>query len=132
MKFCENCGIQLEDDAVFCEECGAKQENLADSQSSVSNNNVELVHEQDQINMNVTKNTVNHKVFLSIFLLVVFSPIVLIFIMSLFFMWLPEVLFWIIFIGLQLLALFNMWRNCSWKIWIKFLVVIIYFLMYLI
>lgn len=25
MKFCENCGAQLEDDATFCEECGTKQ-----------------------------------------------------------------------------------------------------------
>lgn len=24
MKYCENCGAQLEDDAVFCEECGHK------------------------------------------------------------------------------------------------------------
>lgn len=29
MKFCEECGAQLEDDALFCEECGAEQEPLA-------------------------------------------------------------------------------------------------------
>ena len=29
MRFCEECGAQLEDDAKFCEECGAEQESLA-------------------------------------------------------------------------------------------------------
>ena len=28
MRFCEECGAQLEDDAKFCEECGAEQESL--------------------------------------------------------------------------------------------------------
>ena len=28
MKFCEECGAQLEDDAIFCEECGTSVENL--------------------------------------------------------------------------------------------------------
>ncbi len=26
MKYCFNCGFQLEDDALFCNSCGAKQE----------------------------------------------------------------------------------------------------------
>ena len=26
MKYCENCGAKLEDDALFCGECGAKVE----------------------------------------------------------------------------------------------------------
>lgn len=26
MKFCENCGTKLDDNALFCEECGTKQE----------------------------------------------------------------------------------------------------------
>ena len=26
MKYCFNCGYQLEDDAMFCNSCGAKQE----------------------------------------------------------------------------------------------------------
>ena len=30
MKFCEECGVQLEDDAIFCEECGAT---VGDSES---------------------------------------------------------------------------------------------------
>ena len=28
MKYCENCGAELEDSAVFCEECGAKVETV--------------------------------------------------------------------------------------------------------
>ncbi len=39
MKYCENCGAELEDSAVFCEECGAKvetvpQEKAVDSEQS--------------------------------------------------------------------------------------------------
>lgn len=38
MKYCENCGAELEDSAVFCEECGAKvekvpQEKIVDSEN---------------------------------------------------------------------------------------------------
>ena len=28
MKYCENCGSPLEDNAKFCEECGARQEKV--------------------------------------------------------------------------------------------------------
>ena len=41
MKFCENCGTQLDDNAVFCEECGTKQENYTDAQTDASNNAAE-------------------------------------------------------------------------------------------
>ena len=39
MKYCENCGAELEDSAVFCEECGARvetvpQEKAVDSEQS--------------------------------------------------------------------------------------------------
>ena len=32
MKYCEECGAKLEDDAVFCEECGAKQSSVVSSE----------------------------------------------------------------------------------------------------
>ena len=41
MKFCENCGTQLEDNAVFCEECGAKQESVQQAQPEVNTPEVE-------------------------------------------------------------------------------------------
>ena len=28
MKYCENCGAELEDSAVFCDECGARVETV--------------------------------------------------------------------------------------------------------
>ena len=28
MKYCENCGAELEDCAVFCDECGARVETV--------------------------------------------------------------------------------------------------------
>ena len=39
MKYCENCGAELEDSAVFCDECGARvetvpQEKAVDSEQS--------------------------------------------------------------------------------------------------
>ena len=32
MKYCEECGAKLEDDAIFCEECGAKQSSVVSSE----------------------------------------------------------------------------------------------------
>lgn len=39
MKYCKNCGRQLEDDVVFCPTCGANQQ--AEKSESQSENNVE-------------------------------------------------------------------------------------------
>lgn len=36
MKFCEECGAQLDDEAVFCEECGTRVELVQDKLTSVS------------------------------------------------------------------------------------------------
>ncbi len=38
MKFCSNCGTQLEDDAVFCTNCGTKQEELKQDNKEEVNN----------------------------------------------------------------------------------------------
>ena len=32
MKYCEECGTQLSDNARFCKECGTKQDILPDTQ----------------------------------------------------------------------------------------------------
>lgn len=34
MKYCNNCGIQITDDALFCEECGTKQQNVESENTS--------------------------------------------------------------------------------------------------
>lgn len=42
MKFCTNCGMQLEDDTLFCTNCGMKQEELrTDSKTKPESKNVE-------------------------------------------------------------------------------------------
>lgn len=38
MRFCEECGARLEDDAKFCEECGAEQEPFVEVEISVTAN----------------------------------------------------------------------------------------------
>lgn len=37
MKYCEECGATLEDDAIFCEECGTKQSSVVSSSKTVEN-----------------------------------------------------------------------------------------------
>ncbi len=37
MKYCENCGAQLENTSMFCEECGTKQESLPTIEKAPSN-----------------------------------------------------------------------------------------------
>ena len=129
MKFCENCGAQLEDNAVFCEECGTKQEAMTQHQTDVSNNTAE----QEQVQNNyISSKEAKNKAWLPIVLLIVFSPVILMLIMSAIFWWLPEFIFWIIYIGLQLIALAIMWKKCMWKSWVKIAVVAAYILMYLI
>lgn len=40
MKYCENCGSRLEDDALFCEECGTKQESQTSSATIKTSGNI--------------------------------------------------------------------------------------------
>jgi len=51
MRFCEECGAQLEDDAKFCEECGAEQESLTieavQVQESIKAAEQEIIIEND-------------------------------------------------------------------------------------
>ena len=34
MRFCEECGAELADDALFCEECGAKVERIEEPENN--------------------------------------------------------------------------------------------------
>jgi len=51
MRFCEECGAQLEDEAKFCEECGAEQESLTieavQVQESIKAAEQEIIIEND-------------------------------------------------------------------------------------
>ena len=38
MRYCEECGARLEDDARYCEECGAEQEPFVEVETSVTTN----------------------------------------------------------------------------------------------
>lgn len=142
MKFCENCGTQLADDATFCEECGAKQEVQEVKEAPAAQPKVENAPAQDVVN-NVAAQVENMmpklsetctpakreiKGWLMILLLIVCSPLVLVNLIAI----LPEFLFWIVFVGAQLVALALMWKKRTWKLWIKLVVTAAYVLMYII
>ena len=136
MKFCENCGTQLADDATFCEECGTKQEV---KEESVSQSKVESTAvPQPVIENTAAQSTINNvaaqvenmmpklsetcspakreiKGWLMILLLVICSPLVLVNLIA----FLPEFLFWVVFVGAQIAVLFLMWKRCNWNLWIK-------------
>lgn len=48
MKYCENCGAELEDSAMFCEECGAKVENVP-QEKAVDSEQSNAVEKQDNV-----------------------------------------------------------------------------------
>lgn len=48
MKYCENCGAELEDSAVFCEECGAKVENVP-QEKAVDSEQSNAAEKQDNV-----------------------------------------------------------------------------------
>ena len=129
MKFCENCGTQLADDATFCEECGAKQENPS---VSIEQPNVEVTSQsEDTISpLSKTCSPAKREIrgWLMALLLVICSPLVLANLILI----MPDFLFWIFYIGAQIGVLVLMWKRCNWKLWIKICIVAIYVLMYVI
>ena len=46
MKYCENCGAELEDSAVFCDECGARVETVPQEKAVDSE---QLIHQISQL-----------------------------------------------------------------------------------
>lgn len=48
MKYCENCGAELEDSAMFCEECGAKVENVQ-QEKAVDSEQSNAAEKQDNV-----------------------------------------------------------------------------------
>ena len=138
MKFCENCGTQLSDDATFCEECGTKQEisknsttqNSANTATEIANNNVTAQVESMMPKLSETCTPAKREIrgWLMALLLIVCSPLVLVNLIA----FLPEFLFWVVFVGAQLIVLALMWKKCNWPIWIKIGVIVAFVLMYII
>lgn len=151
MKFCENCGTQLADDAVFCEECGTKQETVAavtpqiaekpststpsaaPVQETVTSPVAPAINSQpalQEIKLSETcvpsKRQIKDWVFIA--LLILCSPLISVNLI----LWLPEFLFWIVFVGSQIAVLANMWFKRNWKGWIKIAITVAYILMYII
>lgn len=148
MKFCENCGTQLADDATFCEECGTKQEV---KETTTAQPKVEATVAQPKVETTATQSAINNvaaqvenmmpklsetctpakreiKGWLMILLLIICSPMVLANLILI----LPGFLFWVIYIGAQLSVLMLMWKKCNWNLWIKIAVIGVYILMYVI
>lgn len=135
MKFCENCGTQLADNSLFCEECGLKQEvkenafvqpeteNVA-TQSVINN----VVAQVDNMIPNLSEMCTPAKReirgwFMALLLIICF-PLVLVNLIA----FLPEFLFWVAFIGVQLTVLAIMWKRCNWNLWVKIGVIAVYIL----
>lgn len=137
MKFCENCGTQLADDATFCEECGTKQET---KETPISQEEQTLNQNANQVNPQVenpipklsetcTPAKREIKDWLMILLLVVCSPLLLFEIIIM----LPDFLFWIIYSVAPIAVLILMWTTKkSWKMWIKAAVTAAYLIMFFI
>lgn len=138
MKFCEECGAKLADDAVFCEECGAKQapaqketvvetvtEPVVKAEPVTSEQPVAPTPKLSEI---CTPAKREMKGWLMIVLLIVCSPWVLFE-----FIWeLPDFLFWVIYIAVPVAMLIATWARRSWKSWVKWAVTIAYVLMFFI
>lgn len=134
MKFCENCGVKLADDAVFCEECGTKQ--APAQKEAIVEPVVQTEHETSEqpiaptpkLSETCTPAKREPKGWLMIILLIVCSPWVLFEII-----WeLPNFLFWILYIAVPVAMLIATWARRSWKAWLKWAVTIAYIVMFLI
>ena len=139
MKICKNCGVKLDDDAVFCDECGTKQETVPLTNDDGVSNSTEITQNESpaieepklkEIKLSEESKTSKREIksWLLVLLLVICSPLVLIDLI----LFLPDFLFWVLFVGLQLFVIVLMWRKRSWKTWIKLGVTIGYILMYVI
>ena len=125
MKFCENCGTQLEDNAVFCEECGAKQESVQQAQPEVNTPEVETNAQPPKLSATCTPAKKQIAGWLLVVLLFVCSPLILFELIW----WLPDLLFTIVFFGVQLVILVTMWRKRTWKTWVKLMWTLAYIIM---
>lgn len=138
MKYCGECGTQLEDNDVFCEECGARQDTIVSAQLEYRNDTDDVVVPAQEIGTaNVVRDmestlgkTLPGWVVLTT--LILCSPLILAFWAVELFFFLPEVLFWGVFFGLQVVALAMMFSKKRWPMWVKVIVLVLYVLSYVI
>ena len=128
MKFCENCGTQLEDSAVFCEECGTKQEVIAEPQNEPTPANIEA--DAQPVKLSQTCKPAKREIagWLMTVLLILCSPLVLFEII----LFLPDFLFWFLWSVTPIAVLILMWTKRSWKTWLKAAWTIAYVIMFFI
>ena len=127
MKFCGNCGKQLEDGSIFCGECGAKQEIFGAEK---------IAH--DDLILPDTSDTATPKVamrfeitdWLVVVLLIIAYPLILLELILDLLLIIPNILWWILFVGFQALALCLMWSRKKWNIWAKTMITVLYVLAY--
>ena len=78
MKFCEECGAPLEDDAVFCEECGTKvvdsPEVINESQTKITSDNTNTINDSN----NTAKNPSQNKSKIGVVIVCIFGGVILI------------------------------------------------------
>lgn len=137
MKFCENCGAKLADDAAFCEECGARQSvNEIPVEESVMPpveipevNPAVMQAETAVPKLSETCTPAKREIkgWVLTILLILFCPY---FVLDLILV-LPDALFWIVFAGTQLAAMILLWKKRSWNVWIKIIITGVYILSYL-
>lgn len=128
MKFCENCGIQLEDNAVFCEECGAKQDSVEQTQPEVSTPEVEINTQPTKLSATCTPAKKQIASWLLVLILIICSPVVLFELIW----WLPDFIYMVLMFIIPLIALFIMWKKRTWKPWIKLGCTLAYIITYFI
>lgn len=134
MRYCGECGAQLKDDDLFCGECGARQETIVFAGGPA------VETHQEESNSVITANSVQKNVveiekipgWAVIVALILCSPLSLAFLTVDLLLILPEVVWWVIYFGLQIVALAVMCCKKSWNLWIKVIVVALYVLSYII
>lgn len=133
MKFCENCGTKLDDNALFCEECGVKQKIVKSSPVAEVNKLQSVIpyneNEGKQVDIAASKLSETCapakreiRSWLLILLLIVCSPLALFCILESIN---PFALCGVIIVaGIIVLAV--MWKKRSWKTWLKIIVTVVY------
>lgn len=125
MKFCENCGAQLDDSAKFCENCGtAIDDNLAGLNENISQNpvafttNVANVDEKKKLSETVTPAKKEIKTSILVVLMILANPIMLAV------YGLPGILGAIVTAGI----VFLIWKKHSWKNGLKVVLTVVFVL----
>lgn len=123
MKFCENCGAQLADDAVFCGECGTKQS--ATISSTLSNSEMNP-HEDQTVESSTDEQNRPQPALSSMTTPAKREPkiwVVVLAILATIGFWGAEIM--VLAIIAAICSLVLIWLKKSWKTWLKVLLSVI-------